>query len=60
LTDTEGSKVFIKKIISITLENNKLQDKKFDVEKLTFPEDIINKEDVDGKNFKEYRIEILE
>lgn len=59
LTDKEGSKVFIKKITDITLENNKLKNKKFDLEKLTFPEDIINKKEMKGKKFKEYRVEIL-
>lgn len=59
LTDKSGSKVFIDKITNITLENKQFKNDHFNVEKLTFSEDIIGKKEVDGKKFKEYRTEIL-
>ena len=60
LTDKEGSKVFIEKITNITSENNEFKSKRFNVERLTFPEDIIEKENLSGKKFKDYRIKIFE
>lgn len=59
LTDKNGSKVFIEKITNITPENSELKRKKFNVEKLTFPEDVVDKEDLSGKKFKEYKINIF-
>jgi len=59
LTDKEGSWVFIKKVTNITLDNKELKSKKFDIEKLTFPEDIVEKEKVEGKKFQEYRKKIM-
>jgi response regulator of citrate/malate metabolism len=59
LTDKEGSEVFIDKITNITLENNQLENKKFAVERLSFPEDITAEEKADGKKFNQYRTEIL-
>ena len=60
LTDKEGSWVFIKKITNITLENKELENKRFAVEKLSFPEDIVSREEMDGRRFKKYRGEILQ
>ena len=59
LTDQEGSKVFIDKITNISLKNNNLKNKTIKVEKLTFPEDIIDREELDGKKFREYKTEIV-
>lgn len=59
LTDKSGSKVFIDKITNITLENKQFKNDHFNVEKLTFSEDIIGEKELDGKKFKEYRTEIL-
>ncbi|MFW5736495.1 MAG: response regulator [Halanaerobium sp.] len=60
LTDKEGSWVFIKKITDITLENQELKRKKFGVEKLSFPEDIVSREAMDGRKFREYLRKILD
>jgi len=59
LTDKSGSEVFIDKITNITLENNEIENNKFTVEKLSFPEDITAEEEADGKKFNEYRTEIF-
>ncbi|MFW5988499.1 MAG: response regulator [bacterium] len=60
LTDKEGSWLFIKKITSATLENKELKSKKFGIEKLSFPEDIVSREEMDGRKFREYRGKISE
>lgn len=60
LTDKDGSSVFVEKITNITLKNVDLKSRKFEVEKLSFPADIVSRGEMDGKQFKEYREKILE
>lgn len=59
LTNKAGSKVFIDKITNITLENKQSKNDHFNVENLTFPDDIMGQKEADGNKFNKYRTDIL-
>ncbi|RCW50609.1 response regulator [Halanaerobium sp. ST460_2HS_T2] len=59
LTDREGREVFIEKITNISLENKHLIKDNFEVEAVTFPEEIIDLSKLDPENYGEYKEGIL-
>jgi response regulator of citrate/malate metabolism len=60
LTDREGREVFIDKITNISLENKHLLKDNFEVEAVTFPEEIVEARNLDPENYGNFKEQILQ
>jgi hypothetical protein len=60
LTDREGREVFIDKITNISLENKHLLKDNFEVEAVTFPEEIVEASNLDPENYGNFKEQILQ